>query len=124
MKNSRTKRNLGRLVILSMTLFALAMLSSARTMTTSVSIVNNSNKAVVNVYLSHVNSDDWGVNQLGDTTISPGQSFSLNNVACDQQQVKVISEDEDGCYSSTVVSCGSSSTWTITNSTAKDCGGS
>jgi len=122
MKNSRTKRNLCRLVILCIALFALAALSSARTATTSVNIVNNSNKEIRNVYLSHVNVDDWGNNQLGDSTIPPGQSFALNNVACDQQQVKVIGEDQNGCFLSTVISCGDNSTWTITNETPTDCG--
>src|SRR2546421_6192813 len=123
MKNSRINRNLWRLATLGIALFALAALSSARTTTTSVNIVNNSNKEIRNVYLSHVNVDDWGGNQLGDAIISPGQSFALNNVACDQQQVKVIGEDQDGCFVSTVVSCGDSATWTITNDTARDCGG-
>jgi hypothetical protein len=122
MKNSRTNRNLCRLVILCIALFAVAVLSSARTATTSVNIVNNSNKEVRNVYLSHVNADDWGANQLGDATILPGQSFNLNNVTCDQQQVKVIGEDTDGCFVSTIVDCGSSPTWTITNDTTRDCG--
>jgi len=122
MKNSRTRSNLCRLVILCIAVFALTALSSARTATTSVNIVNNSSKDIRNVYLSHVNADDWSGNQLGDTIISAGQSFALSNVACDQQQVKVIAEDQDGCFASTVVNCGDSATWTITNSTARDCG--
>ena len=93
MKNSHAKRNLCRLVILCMVLFALAALSSARTMSTAVNIVNNSNKEIRNVYLSHVNVDDWSGNQLGSAVIPPGQSFTLSNVACDQQQVKVIAEE-------------------------------
>lgn len=126
MKNSRSKRNFYRLAILSFSLFALAALSSARTpTTTSVNIVNNSNKEIRNVYLSHVNADDWTDNQLSNgTTIAPGQSYNLGNVACDQQQVKVIGEDQDGCFLSTVVSCGDGATWTITNDSARDCGGS
>jgi len=127
MRNSRAKSNLCRLVILCIALYALAAFSSARTATTSastsVNVVNNSNKEIRNVYLSHVNVDDWGANQLGNSTIPPGQSFSLDNVACDQQQVKVIAEDQDGCFASTVVTCGESSTWTITNDTARNCGG-
>jgi len=122
MKNSRTRSNLCRLVILCIAVFALTALSSARTATTSVNIVNNSNKEIRNVYLSHVNADDWSGNQLGDATIPPGQSFTLNNVACDQQQIKVIGEDQDGCFLSTVVNCGDSATWTITNATARNCG--
>ena len=123
MKNSHTKRNLRRLAMFCIALFSLAALSSARTATTSVNIVNNSNKEIRNVYLSHVNVDDWGGNQLGDATILPSHSFTLNNVACDQQQIKVVGEDQDGCFLSTVVACGSNTTWTITNDTAADCGG-
>jgi hypothetical protein len=84
--------------------------------------VNNSNNEIRNVYLSHVNVVDWGANQLGDAPILPSQSFTLNNVACDQQQVKVIAEDQDGCFVSTIVDCGSSPTWSITNDTSRDCG--
>ena len=122
MKNSRINRNLWRLATLSIALFALTVLSSARTATTSVNIVNNSNKEIRNVYLSHVNVDDWGGNQLGDATILPGQSFNLSNVGCDQQQVKVVAEDQDGCFLSTVINCGDNSAWTITDLTARDCG--
>ena len=122
MKNSRTRSNLCRLFILCIAIFGVAALSSARTATTSFNIVNNSNKEIRNVYLSHVNVDDWGGSQLGDTIILPGQSFTLNDVACDQQQVKVIGEDQDGCFASTVINCGDNSTWTITNNTARDCG--
>ena len=125
MKNSVYKRNLFRLAVLSLSLFALAALSSARNTgtLTSVNIVNNSSREVRNVYLSHVDVDDWGANQLSNgATIAPGQSYNLGSVACDQQQVKVVGEDQDGCFLSVVVSCGSSATWTITNDTTRDCG--
>jgi len=122
MNSTHTKRNLGRLIVLCIALFALVGLSSARPPSTSINIVNNANKEIRNVYLSHVNVDDWGTNQLGDLTISPGQSFTLNNVACDQQQIKVIAEDQNGCFLSTVVNCGDNATWTINNDTVADCG--
>jgi hypothetical protein len=125
MKNSDGTRNPRVLIIICVALLAVVavpLLSSARTPTTSVNIVNNSSKEIRNVYLSHVNSDDWSGNQLGEATISSGQSFALTSVACDEQQVKVIGEDQDGCFVSTVVNCGDSATWTITNDTARDCG--
>jgi len=122
MKYSLNKRTASRLVVFGVALFALAALSYGRTTTTAVNIVNNSSKEVRNVYLSHVDVDDWSANQLGDSVISAGQSFNLASVACDQSQVKVIGEDEDGCFVSTVVNCGQSATWTITNQTARDCG--
>ncbi|SRR6266849_2575152 len=122
MKYLIDKKTWIRLIILCVVLFALAALSIARTPTTSVNIVNNSSRTIVNVYLSHVNADDWSGNQLGGATIASGQSFSLGNVACDQQQVRLIGEDQDGCFVYTVVSCGNSSDWTINNDTARDCG--
>ena len=126
MKNSDGSRYPRSLIIICVVVLAFAslpLLSSARATATSVTIVNNSNKEIRNVYLSHVNTDDWSSNQLGNTTIGPGQSFTLSNVACDQQQVKVIAEDVDGCFLSTIVNCGDSATWAITDSTARDCGG-
>ena len=125
MRNSDGRRNPSGLIIICVALLACAAvpLSSARSPSTAVTIVNNSSRAIRSVYISHVDRDDWGSNQLGDATIAPGQSFSLNNVACDQQQVKVVGEDGEGCFESTVVSCGDNVTWTITNETARDCGG-
>ena len=126
MKNSDGRRNPRCLIIICvafLTVAALPLLSSARSQTTSVNIVNNSSHQIRNVYLSRVDSDEWSDNQLGTTTIGPGQSFSLNNMACDQQQVKVIGEDQDGCFLSTIVTCGDSVTWTLTNDSTRDCGG-
>jgi len=125
MRNPHNLRTVRRLIIFCAVicaLVALPMLSRAQS-ATSVNIVNNSGRSVIHVYLSHVNADDWSGNQLGDATISPGQSFNLGNVACDAQQVKVIAEDQNGCFLSTVVNCGDNATWTITNDTAADCGG-
>lgn len=130
MKLSFVRHTLCYSLVLVVGLVALTALStartrttSARTLTTSVNIVNNSSRDIRNVYLSHVNVDDWGSNQLSEgSVISAGQSYNLSSLACDQQQVKVIAEDQDGCFLSTVVTCGNSSTWTVTNDTARDCG--
>jgi hypothetical protein len=128
MRYSDGRRKPSVSIIICVALFAvvsLPLLSSAhssRSAATSVNIVNNSSREIRNVYLSHVDADDWSGNQLGTATIGPGQSFSLSNVSCDSQQVKVIAEDSDGCFASTAVSCGDSSTWTISNDTARDCG--
>jgi hypothetical protein len=96
--------------------------SNANTVATSVNIVNNSAREIRNVYISHVDADDWSGNQLGSSTIAAGQSFSLSVSPCDGQQMKIIGEDGDGCFVSTAVNCGDSSTWNITNDTARDCG--
>lgn len=126
MKNSHAKLDPRRLIIVCVALSvmaALPLISSARSSnSSSVNIVNNSSRQIRNVYLSHVDADDWGTNQLGDTIIAPGQSFTISNFSCDAQQIKVIGEDQDGCFLSAVVACGTSSTWTITNNTTADCG--
>ena len=126
MRNSQAKLNPRRLIIVCIALSALAalpLISSARSAnSTSVNIVNNSSRQIRNVYLSHVDVDDWGANQLNGNSIAPGQSFTVSNFACDAQQIKVIGEDQDGCFLSAVVTCGGDSTWTITNDTVADCG--
>jgi hypothetical protein len=126
MRNSGATRYSRGLMIICVALFAFAttpLLSGAQT-STSVNIVNNSTRVIRNVYLSHVDSDDWSADQLANgATIGPGQSSTISNLACDQTQVKVIAEDQDGCFLSTVINCGDSATWTVTNDTAADCGG-
>ena len=139
MIHSPSKRALCGLAILGVAVFAVAgfsmgratnppaartaSASTVRAVSTSVNIVNNSSRAIRNVYLSHVDLDDWSNDQLSDdASIAPGQSVNLNNVACDQDKVKIIGEDADGCFVSTVVNCGDSATWTITNDSARDCG--
>lgn len=97
-------------------------LTRARTISTSVNVVNNSNGEIRNLYVSHVNADDWSADLLGDGTIASGQSFQVTDLSCDGQQLKLIAEDQDGCFISSVITCGQSSTWTITNDSARDCG--
>lgn len=127
MTNSHSPRKSRSLTVICLALFLLAslpLLSSARSSSasTTVSIVNNSSREIRNVYTSHVDQDDWSGNQLGEATIAAGQSYDLSVSSCDGQQVKIIGEDQDGCFVSTVVSCGASSTWTITNDATRDCG--
>jgi hypothetical protein len=127
MTNSHSPQKNRSLTVICLALFLLAslpLLSSARSSSaaTTVSIVNNSSREIRNVYTSHVDQDDWSGNQLGEATIAAGQSYDLSVSSCDGQQVKLIGEDQDGCFVSTVVSCGASSTWTITNDTTRDCG--
>ena len=124
MRTLHISRSLGRVVIFCIAFGALTILPllSRAQPATSVNIVNNSSREISHVYLSPVGSDDWGPNQLGNSVIAAGQSYTLN-LACDQQQVKVIGEDQDGCFVSTVVNCGDNATWTVTNNTARNCGG-
>lgn len=102
------------------------LLSGARTAATtatSITVVNNSSRAIRHVYLSPSNQDNWGPDQLGGSMIgSGGGSYTLSNVACSQSDIKVITEDQNGCFLYQIVSCGQNSTWTITNDATPDCG--
>ena len=123
MKNSDGSRIPRSSVIICVALFALMpFMSHARTIGTSVSVVNNTSGEIRNLYSSHVDSDDWSADLLGTATIPSGQSFQLNDVSCDGQQTKLIAEDQDGCFVSTAVTCGQSSTWTISSDSPRDCG--
>lgn len=124
MTNSHGMRQARRLIIFSVTFAVLSILPllSRAQPATSVTIVNNSNSEIRHLFLSPVNAEDWSGDQLNNSVIGPGQSFTLSNFACDQQQMKVIGENQDGCFVSTVVACGGNATWTITNDTAADCG--
>jgi hypothetical protein len=107
-----------------LTLSALPLLSNARSLalSTTVNIVNNSNWEIRHVYLQISDQDAWSADQLGGAVIAPGGSYSLSNASCDGQSTKVITEDKDGCFLSQTVSCGTNSTWTITNEASPNCG--
>ena len=90
--------------------------------TAAITIVNNSGREVRHVFLSAPDSNNWSADQLGSSVISANGGSVTINASCDGPSVKVIAEDQDGCFSYQVVSCSESSTWTITSSTARDCG--
>ena len=104
-------------------LAAAPVLSSARARSASITLVNNSGRSIIHVYLSHTDADDWGPNQLGDSTIASGQSYTISNVAWDAADIKVVAEDGNGCFSYGVVNGSGSTTWTLGTTTPADCGG-
>jgi hypothetical protein len=90
----------------------------------SIAVTNNSNRPILHLYLSPVDRDAWGPDLMpSDTSINNGQSFTITDVACSANEIKVIAEDPQGCFSYGVVSCAQATTsWTITNDTPADCG--
>src|SRR5688500_12853293 len=91
------------------------LLSGARTATTTtITVVNNSSREIRHVYLSPPNQDNWGPDQLNGSIIgSGGGSYTIGNVACSETNIKVIAEDQNGCFLYQIVSCGQNATWTI-----------
>lgn len=98
------------------------LLSKAHAPATAITIVNNSGREVRHVFLSAPDSNNWSADQLGSSVISANGGSVTINASCDGPSIKVIAEDQDGCFSYQVVSCSENATWTITNSTSRDCG--
>jgi hypothetical protein len=103
-------------------LAAAPLLSSAHPSTAGITVVNNSSREIRHIYLSPTDQDDWGPDQLNNVVLNNGQSVTISNPSCSGAEVKVIGEDKDGCFVSSVVSCTSDATWTITNDSVADCG--
>jgi hypothetical protein len=99
------------------------LLSKAHAPSTALTIVNNSSREIRHVYLSAPDSNNWGSDQLMNSVISPnGGSVTISNVSCSGPSVKVIAEDQDGCFIYQVVTCSESVTWTIASNATRDCG--
>jgi hypothetical protein len=100
----------------------LPVLLNAHAAGTSITIANNSSREIRHVYLSAANQDNWGSDQLTGSIPPGGGSFTLADMACSGAGVKVITEDQNGCFLYYVVSCNDNATWTITNDAVPDCG--
>jgi hypothetical protein len=94
----------------------------ARADGTAISVTNNSSRRMVHLYLSPPNSDKWGADELDDAVMIPGDAFTLSNVDCPASSIKVVAEDQDGCFVSVVVACSENASWSITNDLTPDCG--
>jgi hypothetical protein len=120
--NLRGRRLAFLLVVLAVILGLTSLRSNARTSAISITITNNSTGwEIQHVYLSPSNQDKWGPNQLS-SALGPGNLVTLSGIACDQADIRVITEDQDGCFLYKTVSCSDNATWTITNGATPDCG--
>ena len=126
MTNSFLSKNAWhRLALLFFTIVVLGcsnMLSRPRTQPVAIVVTNNSSRVISHLYLSPPNSDNWGPDLLGNNPIPPSGSFTISDASCGQGSIKVVAEDQDGCFESAVVECSGSGGWTITNDSARDCG--
>jgi len=106
-------------------LFALTVLTPRSTATVpslTINVVNNSGREIRHFYLSPADNDNWGADQLNGSSINAGATRTLA-VSWDQSTVKLVAEDQDGCFVSTTVEATGSRDWTITSDAARNCGG-
>jgi hypothetical protein len=117
------QKNISRLLLFcAIICAAVAWPLLSRAQSSSITIVNNSQQSIHHLYLSPVDKNEWGPDQLGGATINSGSSYTLNDVSCSGPSIKVISEDQNGCFLSYVASCAGNSVWTINNDATPDCG--
>jgi hypothetical protein len=90
--------------------------------TSGIAVTNSSTLEIRHLYLSPTTEENWGPDQLDGATIAPDGSFTINGVSCGQGSIKVIAEDQNGCFFYKTVDCSSDSSWTIANNAIPDCG--
>jgi len=98
------------------------LLSKAHASATAITIVNNSNREIRHVYLSPPDQNNWGPDQLGTSVIAAGGGSVTISATCNGANIKVIAEDQNGCFLYQVVNCSDRVAWTITNDAVPDCG--
>ena len=86
----------------------------------TITVVNNSGWEIRNLYLSPPNTDDWSGNQLNGY-ISPGTTRAVD-ISWNQGTVKLVAEDQDGCFLYKTVEASGNPVWTITSDATRDCG--
>jgi len=116
MKNLRIS-----LLVLVAFICAGSLTSFASAPSVTITVTNNSSRDIRHLYLSPVNNDNWGPDQLGNSAIGSGGSRQLN-VSWEEATVKLVAEDQDGCFLSTTVAASGESAWTIDNNTSRNCG--
>lgn len=102
---------------------ATSVLSRSRgTTAISITVSNHSQREIRHVYLAAGDPNNWGSDQLNGSSIAPGGSETLTNVSCGGSSIRVIAEDQNGCFVYYNASCDGNQNWEINDSTAPDCG--
>ena len=110
-----------RILLVVLVAFICTASSFASAPTLTITVTNNSSREIRHLYLSLANNDNWGPDQLNNSSISPGGSRQLN-VSWEDSTVKLVAEDSDGCFASTTVAASGEPAWTIDNNTSRNCG--
>ena len=96
-------------------------LTFASAPTLTITVTNNSSREIRHLYLSPAGNDNWGSDQLNNSSIGSGASRQLN-VSWEESTVKLVAEDQEGCFLSTTVAASGEAAWTIDNNTSRNCG--
>ena len=86
-----------------------------------VTINNNSSWDIHQLYISSVDTQEWGPDQLGEDAIASGNSYTLHSIPCDAYDVKIVDEDGDECVVAAVALCADKDDWTIEDEALLEC---
>ena len=100
---------------------ALGTAVSAGKLDSAVTIVNESAWDIHHLYLSSVDEEEWGPDQLGDHVIGSGESFQLSGIPCDAYDVRIVDEDGDECVVGAVALCADKDDWVIDDEDLLSC---
>jgi hypothetical protein len=109
------------MLVAGLCMLAVLVPRSTATSALTISIVNNGGSEICHFYLSPADNDNWGPDQLNESGISPGATRNLE-VSWDQSTVKLVAEDQEGCFLYTTVAATANPSWTITSETPRECG--
>ena len=119
--NLRNSIRLALMATLICTMGTVYLLYAAPAQSVTLTVVNNSPRDIRYLYLSPTDNDNWSADQLNESSISPGASRTLN-ITWEQAAVKLVAEDQDGCFLSTTKSMTSNIEWTIASDAPRNCG--
>ncbi len=122
-----TRSIISRLMILAVVLCAFAAIpllaSSAPTPQAEFMIENKSEWDIHHMFLSPTDDNRWGPDQLGDHVLKAGTSFTLQNIPCDNYDIKVVDDDGDECIIADIRMCKDHTHWDLTNKELLKCEG-
>ena len=89
----------------------------------NVRVTNKSDYTIHHLFLSPVEEEQWGADQLRDNVIETDGSFTITGIPCDEYDVKVVDEDGDECIIEEVDLCNQNAYWKITDEDLLACEG-
>lgn len=109
-------KKLAQVVLVAVSVVAvLAPMAQAAKKHAAVTILNESDWRLDQLFLSSADSDDWGPDQLGAAVLGKNESFKITDIPCDTYDVKLVDEDGDECVVESVNLCGNKETWRVTS---------
>lgn len=97
------------------------LMSSPAMADATIAVVNQSSYDIHNLFLSASSNPSWAADQLGDSILSTGSTFTLTGIPCDTYDVKLIDADGDECILRGIGLCEDTEAWPIDDSALLGC---